>query len=141
MRENERVNFELVSRSLLSTLDDEHATLVQAARPETERLAQALRGTGSTVLMFNTRGVVIDRLCHEAATPSVLLQATRKGVNLSERCIGTSAPSIALAEGLPYLVGRDAHFFDNVRPFFCVAAPIDGPDGQRLGALDITSYD
>ena len=141
MRETDRVNLELVSRSLLSTLDDEHATLVQAARPETERLAQSLRGTGSTVLMFNTRGVVIDRLCHEAATPSVLLQATRKGVNLSESCIGTSAPSIALTEGLPYLVGRDAHFFDNVRPFFCVAAPIDGPDGQRLGALDITSYD
>ena len=38
-------------------------------------------------------------------------------------------------------MGRDAHFFDNVRPFFCVAAPIDAPDGQRLGALDITSYD
>jgi sigma-54 dependent transcriptional regulator, acetoin dehydrogenase operon transcriptional activator AcoR len=141
MRENERVSFELVSRSLLSTLDDEHSPLVQAARPETERLAQALRGTGSTVLMFNARGVVIDRLCHEAATPSILLQATRKGVNLSERCMGTNAPAIALAEGLPYLVGRDAHFFDNVRPFFCVAAPIDGPDGRRLGALDITSYD
>lgn len=141
MREHERVSFELVSRSLLSTLDDEHGTLVQAARPETERLAQALRGTGSTVLMFNARGVVIDRLCHEAATPSILLQATRKGVNLSERCMGTNAPAIALAEGVPYLVGRDAHYFDNVRPFFCVAAPIDGPDGRRLGALDITSYD
>jgi transcriptional regulator of acetoin/glycerol metabolism len=141
MRENERVSFELVSRSLLSTLDDEHGPLVQAARPETERLAQALRGTGSTVLMFSARGVVIDRLCHEAATPAILLQATRKGVNLSERCMGTNAPAIALAEGVPYLVGRDAHYFDNVRPFFCVAAPIDGPDGRRLGALDITSYD
>jgi len=62
-------------------------------------------------------------------------------VNLAERCVGTSAPAIALAEGLPYLVGRDAHFFDNVRPFFCVAAPIDSPDGRRLGALDITTYD
>jgi transcriptional regulator of acetoin/glycerol metabolism len=28
-----------------------------------------------------------------------------------------------------------------VRPFFCVAAPVDAPDGQRLGVLDITSYD
>ena len=141
MREHERVSFELVSRSLLATLDDEHGALVQAARPEAERLARALRGTGSTVLMFNARGVVIDRLCHEAATPAILLQATRKGVNLSERCMGTNAPAIALAEGVPYLVGRDAHFFDNVRPFFCVAAPIDAPDGRRLGALDITSYD
>ena len=93
------------------------------------------------MLLFNARGVVIDRLCHEAATPAPLLNATRRGVNLAERCVGTSAPAIALAEGLPYLVGRDAHFFDNVRPFFCVAAPIDSPDGRRLGALDITTYD
>ncbi len=141
MREHERISFELVSRTLLATLDDEHGALVRSARPETERLAQALRGTGSAVLMFNARGVVIDRLCHEAAAPAPLLQATRKGVNLAERCVGTSAPAISLAEGVPYLVGRDAHFFDNVRPFFCVAAPIDGPDGRRLGALDITSYD
>lgn len=141
MREHERISFELVSRSQLAALDDEHGALVQAARPETERLAHALRGTGSAVLMFNARGVVIDRLCHEAAAPAPLLQATRKGVNLAERCVGTSAPAIALAEGLPYLVGRDAHFFDNVRPFFCVAAPIDSPDGRRLGALDITTYD
>jgi sigma-54 dependent transcriptional regulator, acetoin dehydrogenase operon transcriptional activator AcoR len=141
MREHERISFELVSRSQLAALDDEHGALVQAARPETERLAHALRGTGSAVLMFNARGVVIDRLCHETAAPAPLLQATRKGVNLAERCVGTSAPAIALAEGLPYLVGRDAHFFDNVRPFFCVAAPIDSPDGRRLGALDITTYD
>jgi transcriptional regulator of acetoin/glycerol metabolism len=75
------------------------------------------------------------------ATPAALLHATRKGVNLSERCVGTTAPAISLAEGLPYLVGRGAHYFDNVRPFFCVAAPIDDPSGQRLGALDITAYD
>jgi transcriptional regulator of acetoin/glycerol metabolism len=141
MREHERISFELVSRSLLSTLDDEHGDLVRTARPETERLAHALRGTGSTVLLFNALGVVIDRLCHEAATPAPLLAATRRGINLAERCVGTSAPAICLAEGLPYLVGRDAHFFDNVRPFFCVAAPVDAPDGQRLGVLDITSYD
>ena len=141
MREHERVNFELVSRAMLSELDDRHAELVQAARPETERLARALRGTGCVVLLFNTRGVVIDRLCHEAATSAQLLAATRKGINLAERCVGTTAPAISLCEGVPYLVGRDAHFFANVRPFFCVAAPIDSPRGERLGALDITAYD
>ena len=141
MREAERVNFELISRSMLAELDDHHGELVLSARPETERLAHALRGTGCTVLLFNTRGVVIDRLCHEAATPALLLHATRKGINLAERCVGTTAPAIALAEGLPYLIGRDAHFFANVRPFFCVAAPIDSPAGERLGALDITADD
>lgn len=141
MREHESIHFELVSRSTLAELDDRHGALVRQARPETDRLAHALRGTGCVVLLFNTRGVVIDRLCQESATPTPLLTATRKGVNVSERCVGTTAPAISLAEGLPYLVGREAHFFANVRPFFCVAAPIDAPDGQRLAALDITAYD
>lgn len=141
MREHERVSFELVSRSMLAELDDVHGPLVRRARPEVERLAHALRGTGCVVLLFNQRGVVIDRACQESATPSALLTVSRKGVNVAERCVGTSAPAISIAEGLPYLVGRDAHFFSNVRPFFCVAAPVDSPSGQRLGALDITAYD
>jgi transcriptional regulator of acetoin/glycerol metabolism len=141
MREGERIHFELVSRSMLAELDDHHGELVQRARPETERLAQALRGTGCAVLLFNTRGVVVDRLCQESATPATLLMASRKGMNVAERCVGTTAPAISLAEGVPYLVGRDAHYFSNVRPFFCVAAPIDSPAGERLGALDITAYD
>jgi len=141
MRETERINFELVSRALLAELDECHGELVRAARPETERLAHALRGTGCTVLLFNARGVVIDRLCHEATLNPVLLVATRKGVNVAERCVGTTAPGISIADGVPYLVGRDGHFFANVRPFFCVAAPIDSPSGERLGALDITAYD
>ena len=141
MREHERINFELVSRAMLADLDELHGGLVRRARPETERLAHALRGSGCVVLLFNQRGVVIDRLCQESATPAILLAATRKGVNVAERCVGTTAPAIAIAEGLPYLVGRDAHFFANVRPFFCVAAPIDSPAGDRLGALDITAYD
>ena len=49
-----------VSRSMLAELDDVHGDLVRAARPETERLAHALRGTGAAVLLFNTRGVVIE---------------------------------------------------------------------------------
>jgi transcriptional regulator of acetoin/glycerol metabolism len=141
MRDHEAVNFELVGRAMLSELDDQWGDLVRAARPETERLASAVSGAGCAVMLFNPRGVVIDRLAHEAAMHPVLRAASRVGVNVAERCVGTTAPAIALAEGLPYLVGRDAHFFANVRPFFCVAAPVDSPRGERLAALDITCYD
>jgi sigma-54 dependent transcriptional regulator, acetoin dehydrogenase operon transcriptional activator AcoR len=141
LREGDRVEFDLVARSQLAELDDRHGDLVRAARPETERLAAALQGTGAAVMLFNTRGTIIDRLCHEATAPNVLRTVSRVGVNVSERCMGTTAPAITLAEGLPYLVGRDAHFCVNLRPFFCVAAPIDSPTGERLAALDITSYD
>ncbi|MEK8051526.1 helix-turn-helix domain-containing protein [Ideonella sp. DXS22W] len=141
MREHETVNFELVGRAMLSELDDRWGSLVRAARPETERLASTVSGAGCAVMLFNPRGVVIDRLAHDAALHPVLRAASRVGVNVAERCVGTTAPAIALADGVPYLVGRDAHFFANVRPFFCVAAPIDSPRGERLAALDITCYD
>lgn len=114
-----------MSRSILAELDDRHGELVQRARPETKRLAQTLRGTGCAVMLFNARDVVVDRLCQESATPAALLMASRKGMNLAERCVGTSAPAISLAEGAPYLVGRDAHYFSNVQPFFCAAAAIE----------------
>ena len=127
------MHFELVSRSLLAELDDRHGALVRACRPEVERLGRALQGAGCAVLLFNPRGMVIDRLCHEASAPAALLATTRVGMNVAERCVGTTAPAIALAEDEPYLVGRDAHFCDNVRPFFCVAAPIANPRGRTRG--------
>ena len=130
-----------MSRSILAELDDRHGELVQRARPETKRLAQTLRGTGCAVMLFNARDVVVNRLCQESATPAALLMASRKGMNLAERCVGTSAPAISLADGVPYLMGCDAHYFSNVRPFFCVAAPIDNPTGERRGALNITTCD
>lgn len=141
MRDHEQVHFELVSRSWLAELDDRCGALVRRARPEVERLAQALRGTGCAVLLFDDRGVVVDRICHEAAASPALLTATRVGVNAAERCLGTTAPGIVLHERLPYLVGRDAHFFANTRPFFCTAAPIDSPAGEPLAVLDVTCHD
>lgn len=141
MRESDRVHFELVSRSLLSELDDRHGEFIALARPEVDRLASALQGTGCTVLLFSPKGYIVDRRVHEATTSQVLTGATRVGMNVSERCVGTTAPAIALADGEPYLVGREAHFCANVKPFFCVAAPIDNPQGERVGALDITAFD
>ena len=141
LREGDRVAFDLVSRAWLAELGDQYGAFVRQARPETERLAQAVQGSGCAVMLCSPRGTIIDRLCDEASTSAHLRQVSRVGINLAERCIGTNAPAIALAEGLPYLVGRDAHYCSNVRAFFCVAAPIDSPQGLRLGALDITAYD
>jgi sigma-54 dependent transcriptional regulator, acetoin dehydrogenase operon transcriptional activator AcoR len=70
-----------------------------------------------------------------------LFNGSRKGINLDERCIGSSAPSITLAERKTSLVVGDAHFCANLRKFVCAAAPIEAPQGHLLGALDISAYD
>ena len=141
LRPTDRVSFELVSRSLLAELDDRHGALIRLARPELERLGGLLQGTGCVVVLCSPRAMVIDRVLHEPSTPDPLRAVSRVGINLSERCIGTTAPTIALTEGVPYLVGRDAHYCASVRPYFCVSAPLKDPTGSVLGALDITSYD
>ena len=137
----DNVAFELVRRSVLAEIDDRHAALIRMAKPETERLARALRLTDCSVLLVNAQAVIIDRLIDESSARKPLQAVSRKGVNLDEHCIGTTAPSIALTEGIPYLVGRDAHYAANNRGFFCVAAPIDDPLGQRIGALSIAAYE
>ncbi len=138
---HENVSFELVGRSMLAEIDDRYAALTEHAKPETERLARALRNADCSVLLVNERSVVIDRLINECASRKALQAVSRTGVNLDEHCVGTTAPSIALTEGIPYLVGMDAHYAANNRGYFCVAAPIDDPFGRRLGALSIASYE
>jgi transcriptional regulator of acetoin/glycerol metabolism len=137
---SDRISFELVSRSQLAEIDDRYGNLVHAARPETQRLGDVLAGTGCVVLLTNHRGVVVDRQ-GDIEDARELRSISRVGVNLDERCVGTTAPSVVLDIWQPYLVGRDAHFCDNVRKFFCVAAPIESPTGVHMGVLDLTAYD
>ena len=141
LRPEDNVAFELVRRSTLAEIDDQYAPLIQVTRPETTRLARALRNTDCSVLLVNERGVIVDRLVHETTASKPLQAVSRKGVNLDEHCIGNTAPSIALTDGIPYLVGRDGHYAANNRGFFCVAAPIDDPLGRRLGALSIAAFE
>ena len=138
---SDRISFELVSRSLLAEIDDRHGEFIRAARPETQRLGDILAGTGCVVLLTNHRGVIVDRQGDSEGGERELRSISRVGVNLDERCVGTTAPSVVLDIWQPYLVGRDAHFCDNVRKFFCVAAPIESPTGTHLGVLDLTAYD
>ena len=138
---SDRISFELVSRSMLAELDDRHRDFVRAAQPETRRLGDALAGTGCVVLLTNQRGVIVQRQGDVEGSERELRSISRVGVNLDERCVGTTAPSVVLDIWHPYLVGRDAHFCDNVRKFFCVAAPIESPQGVHLGVLDLTAYD
>ena len=141
LRPEDNVAFEIVSRSTLAEIDDRYASLIQVTRPEATRLSRALRNTDCSVLLVNERGFIVDRMIDETTASRPLQAVSRKGVNLDERCIGNTAPSIALTEGIPYLVGRDAHYAANNRGFFCVAAPIDDPSGRRLGALSIAAFE
>lgn len=141
LRPGDRVSFDPVSRSKMAEIEDRYGALIRLAQPVMQHVGHALEGTGCTLLLVSPQATVIDRMCHEAAVPAAMRAALRVGLDLGERRVGTNAPAIALIEGEPCLVGREAHYCANVKPYFCVAAPLFDPEGQCLGAVDISAYD
>ena len=54
---------------------------------------------------------------------------------------GTNAPGTALALGQPVQIFAAEHLASVVTGWSCAAAPVHGPDGRVLGAIDITGGD
>lgn len=135
-----RVEFNPVSRSRLREIEDRHAEFVRLARPELERLAHAVVPAGMVVLLADADGVVLDVCGDLPALAPPLRSAARRGVDLSEAAVGSNALSVAAADDVLNLVGLRQHYCDDLRDFFCVAAPICDPRGRRIGILDVTSF-
>ena len=137
-REQESVAFDPVGRSRLSELMERNSSLLAAAREPIENLAKAVSGAGYAVLLTDSRGFALSVGGVLDQSEQAVRMAFRRGVDLSERAIGTSAMSCALAERKAVRVFGPEHFFSANQLFHCAAAPIIDPSGEVVGAVDIT---
>ena len=122
-------------RELRSILRESHP-LISAATPHLARLS-----TETTVphvaYVTNRDGIVVL-----TAGPD---EAMRKrfglvpGFDWSERAMGTNGAGTALAVGQPVAVIGGDHFLEPLKGFICTAAPIRGPGGTVVGAIDIST--
>lgn len=65
-----------------------------------------------------------------------------EGAEWSERTVGTSAPSTALALGRGIQIRQAEHFLRQVHPWSCTAVPVRDPGtGSLVGVIDITGGD
>jgi transcriptional regulator of acetoin/glycerol metabolism len=92
-------------------------------------------------ILTNSEGVVIDASGAIDHTDPRADLITRVGTDLSERAMGTTAISTALAELQPVWLHRGEHFFANTTHYSCAGAPVTGPDGRCAGMLDLTGID
>jgi len=135
---SDQVEFDPVDRAALARLLEAQRTLLEAARPELNVLAQAVSDAGYAVLLTDAQGRAlaveggIDRRCEP------LRQAFRPGVNLSETVIGTNAMASAISEQRLVRVLGPEHFFADNQIFHCCAAPVFDPQGNVVGAVDIS---
>jgi transcriptional regulator of acetoin/glycerol metabolism len=140
-RPQQHVSFDPVSRSTSRDVAERNRALVLAARPVIARLSRAIADTRYFAILTDADGIVIDVGALPDGTDSASRYARdigRVGVDLSERAIGTSAISTALAEQESVWLHRGEHFFDDTSIYSCAGAPLFGPQGDCIGMLDLS---
>lgn len=130
-----------VSRALGRRIAEENHRLLSHATPEMVKLYGGLGSTRWLALCVNAGGQLIGSIGDRASAPRELRTLMHPGRSLVEAELGTTAPGCVLEVGRPVVVTRGEHFLFELASFFCASAPIAGPDGKLVGALDISGID
>ena len=128
----------LASGALRDALD-QHRFLCQHATPVMEHLFSQINNTGSILVLTSASGLVLHSLGDRDFLPKADQVALVPGVDWSEQAQGTNAIGTALQERQAITVQGAEHFLQANHSLACACAPIFGPHGQLMGALDVTS--
>lgn len=134
----EHAAFDPVERSHLSLLLEQERALIEAAKPALDELAAAVSDAGYAVLLTDARGRVLAVAGDLKQRSQQMRKAFRPGIDASEAVIGTSAMTMAMAEGKPVTVLGAEHYLSDNQVLHCCAAPVFDPQGRLLGSVDVT---
>ncbi len=138
-RPREAAVFQPVSASRTHLALQKNRHLHRAWLDEMPGIEAVLGTTSCAAMVTDATGVLVGATCAGRAHESLMLTATRLGVNLSEEAVGTTAPGVVARTGKSVSVRGGEHFFDSVRAMQCAAAPIRDISGRLAGVLDISS--
>lgn len=141
LRPQDPVGFDLIPAQQYRRVEEANHQLVAAARPVLEQLGRAIASTRYFAILTNQAGVVVDAHGPIDRSDRRAALITRRGVDLSERSVGTTAISAALGELHPVWLHRGEHFFQATSCYSCAGAPLFGPDGACVGMLDLTGVE
>ncbi|MDP2079349.1 MAG: helix-turn-helix domain-containing protein [Pseudotabrizicola sp.] len=112
---------------------------LQIAAPKLDQLFGLVGQSGCAVLLCDSDGVVLDQRCRDSDRPVFQSWGLWQGASWSEANEGTNGIGTCLAEKRRVIIHRDEHFMARNTAMSCMDAPIYGPDGQIVGALDVSS--
>lgn len=114
--------------------------LLNVAEPVFQRLRQVGGNSGYCVLVTNARGVVLRQYIDSQQGEELKEHGMRTGTVWTEEQVGTNGLGTCLATGDALTVYAQEHFGRELRRFSCSTAPIIAPDGEMIGALDISTF-
>ncbi|OBZ21918.1 sigma-54-dependent Fis family transcriptional regulator [Pseudomonas protegens] len=127
----------LESSASLEVLLASNRLLLDAAIPAIDYLSQH-QGKDGMIILANADATILaiegraDRL-KDSGVQDITL-----GACWSEATRGTNALGTALVEARPTLIDCGEHYLDRLSHFSCTSVPIQCPQGEILGVLDLT---
>lgn len=109
------------------------------ATPQLDHLYQMVGNTGCSVLMTDRDGVILDQRSKDADSDTFQDWGLWAGFDWSEKSEGTNGIGTCIAEARSLIIHRDEHFMSRNTVMSCMDAPIFGPDGELIAALDVSS--
>jgi transcriptional regulator of acetoin/glycerol metabolism len=128
--------FHRVSEAELRDRLERNGALVEAAVPRLAWLVRQLPGHSNVAYVTDADGIV---LASEGSAEQLRLFCLLPGYDWSEARMGTNGAGTCLAAGRPMVVAGREHFLTAFQNCTCTAAPIRGPAGRLMGALDVSS--
>lgn len=116
-----------------------HERFMQVASPKLDQLFGLVGHSGCGVLLTDDRGIVLDRRCTDGDRTAFEAWGLVLGADWSEASEGTNGIGTCLTERRQVTIHRDEHFFARNTGMSCMDAPIFGPDGRLVAALDVSS--
>ncbi|WEF24352.1 GAF domain-containing protein [Paracoccus sp. S3-43] len=112
---------------------------LRVAAPQLDQLFNLVGLSGCNVMLTDADGVVLDQRVNGADAEQFRDWGLWQGTRWSEAAQGTNGIGTCLAEGRQVTIHRDEHFHTRNTGMSCMDAPIWGPDGRLLAALDVSS--
>jgi len=132
---------EHVGNKILEKRRAQLGPLTQIARAEMRRLFGQIAPSHYLLLLTDADGLVLERMCEPGHEELLRRVDLAPGFIWDEQHEGTNGPGTCLHDRRPRLVHREEHFFARSSRMTCSAAPLWGPNGQLLGALDASHFD
>lgn len=128
-----------LSDAELALRQEEMGKFLSVAAPQLDQLFQLVCPTGRNVLLTDAQGLVLEQRVSAGDAAAFQEWGLCRGVNWSEEIEGTNGVGTCLIEERQVVIHRDDHFFARNIGVSCIDAPIWGPDGRIIAALDVSN--
>ncbi len=125
--------------SALGLRREEMDEVLRIAAPKLDNLFGLIGHSGCGVLLTDAEGIVLEQRCSDADTEVFKQWGLWAGRDWSEAAEGTNGIGTCLTEQRQITIHRDEHFMARNIAMSCMDAPIFGPDGTLIAALDVSS--